>query len=257
MRKSLPSVWTVKKLTESCTSKFVSYVTMMCLFVGTFLISNQTYGQITIDGNPIDWTNFNSIYPSSSYSADVANVSNSTDNQFTTGSQDPDDIPLWGWSLGNANNKGDISNAGAIFTNVAGHNILYMAGDRTAINGDAAIGFWFFKDAVGLIGDGISNSTFSGVHKNGDLLILSHFTNGGGLSNIVLYQWPNMTQGDTIPVGVNGFAQVNSTPYPVPLPFHYTTSGGVSGTYPTGAFFVGFIDITALVITYCFQSFLL
>jgi hypothetical protein len=217
----------------------------------TFLfLSFKSFAQpIHVDGNPIDWTNFTTNYPNGhAITHDVANASNSTDDQFTNGAQDPDAISTWGWSLGNANNKGDITNAGALIYTYNNINYIAFCGDRTAINGDAAIGFWFFKNAVGLV----SNGTFSGTHANGDLLVLSHFTNGGGMSQILLYQWQNGLQY----VGTYNDAAVNSGPYPVPSPFTYTTSGGASGTYPTGAFFEGIINLSAIHASPCFANFM-
>jgi hypothetical protein len=222
----------------------------LLLFILSLTSLKSIAQPITIDGNPIDWTNFTTLYPNGhAITHDVANASNSTDDQFTNGAQDPDALSTWGWSLGNANNKGDITNAGAIIYTFNNINYIAFSGDRTAINGDAAIGFWFFKSPVSLG----SNGTFSGTHTNGDLLVLSHFTNGGGMSQILLYQWNNGLQY----VGTYNDAAVNSGPYPVPSPFSYTTSGGASGTYPTGAFFEGVINLTAIHASPCFANFMI
>lgn len=56
--------------------------------------------------------------------------------------------------------------------------------DRVSPNGDANIGIWFFQNTVKLNPDG----SFSGLHKNGDIFVISAFT-GGSTSNIQILQW--------------------------------------------------------------------
>src|SRR5204863_5429370 len=63
-------------------------------------------------------------------------------------------------------------------------------------NGDAQIGIWFFQRPLVLGGsgggggspflDGITGG--AAFHKNGDVLILSNFLNGGGSANIQVYK---------------------------------------------------------------------
>src|SRR5438477_10198627 len=132
---------------------------------------------ITIDGNPSDWpavltdpTNTKKAFKHDPFNA------LHIDDQWTGGSSDPDNISNWTWVNGNSNDKGDIANAGAV---LLGCN-LYFFGDRTATNGDAQIGFWFFLGGVAPVGDGSVASGFSGSHTNGDIFIISNFTNGGG-----------------------------------------------------------------------------
>src|SRR5262249_38807725 len=116
---------------------------------------------------------------------------------WTGGSQDPDASPSadWFWAYGQTNDKGNIQNAGAILliNPNNNHKILYFFGDRTADNGDAQIGFWFFLDDVHPIGTGATKSNFTGEHKNGDILIISNFANGGGNVDPTVYIWKNKT----------------------------------------------------------------
>ena len=51
--------------------------------------------------------------PINGYSLDVANSASNQNNQFTGGSKNGSVISAWRWSLGNANAKGDITNARA------------------------------------------------------------------------------------------------------------------------------------------------
>ncbi|WP_242121607.1 hypothetical protein, partial [Aestuariivivens sediminicola] len=155
---------------------------------------------LCIDGNPDDWPSvlnnvndygYEAVFIQDNTSDD--GVSNN-DTQFTEGSadvnivNDPDAaIPNgWIWNLGNANNKGDISNGGAV---LIGDKIFFF-GDRIAINGDAQIGFWFTLNGIAPLPlDGANSAGFTGTHKEGDLLALSNFTNGGGEVNLRLFRW--------------------------------------------------------------------
>src|SRR5258708_25985650 len=62
--------------------------------------------------------------------------------------------------------------------------------DRFDNSGDAQNAFWFFQNPIGLgttkVGAG---QTFTGVHKNGDLLVVSDFSIGGTISTITVYLW--------------------------------------------------------------------
>jgi hypothetical protein len=174
--------------------------------------------------------------------------------------------------------KDNIFNAAAAgYINPAdGHFILYFMADRIANNGDAALGFWFLKSAVGLNPDG----TFSGEHSDGDLLILgnSETVTGSEEVTIEIYEWqlgaPNnlvllgsSTVGDegrcgsaTPHVG-SGNACFNSNPgatgnFSWKYNFHPTTDPQVN--YPENRLvFEGGIDITALgSAAPCFSTFI-
>ncbi len=201
------------------------------------------------DGNPADWANFRTTYPINGYTLDVANAASGTDNQFTQGSKDEQQISSWRWSLGNANDKGDITNAAVALTGT-NNCILRFAGDRTSDNGDASIGFWFFVSPVSTN----ANGTFSGTHTNGDLLILSDFTNGGAVPIIGVYVWQNgslvlKTSGST-----SYCAAVNQTTAAVPAGFTYTNSSG-GNQYAPNTFYEGAINLCSFGISSCFSTF--
>ncbi|UCF34017.1 MAG: hypothetical protein JSV78_01665, partial [Phycisphaerales bacterium] len=103
------------------------------------------------------------------------------------GSKDELDIPNWEWKDGSVPDKDNLLNGIAVLLEDpdTGDRILAVAGDRSANNGDAQIGFWIFHNPVGLNPDG----TFSGQHAVGDLLILAHFIQGGGVAELELYEW--------------------------------------------------------------------
>jgi len=225
----------------------------LCYFLTLIFFSffsPALYAQIPAtfcDGNPADWANYTTTpdHPVV-YIKDAAN--SMSDDQFTGGSMDPDEISDWHWVNGNTNDKTDITNAGAQLVDGC---ILRVFADRTDNSGDASIGFWTFKDAISLNSDG----TFSGVHTNGDILIVMNFTNGGTTPTIAAYVW---VDGSLIQVslGSNGCAGVNADAAPVPAPLSYTPKMGESGTYPPLTFFEGAIDLCELNIKTCFASFL-
>ena len=68
--------------------------------------------------------------------------------------------------------------------------------DRFANNGTAQIGSWFFQDEVSL-----NATTFSGIHTEGDVLVLSDFTQGGSISTIRVLKWVDSPGVCNPPVG--------------------------------------------------------
>ncbi len=193
---------------------------------------------------------------------------------------------VWQHQLGEPPDKNDIGHAfAAAYTDPGnGHLMVYFGADRFSNSGDAAIGFWFFKNKVSLA----ANGKFSGVHSVGDILVTSDFRQGGSASVINVFKWTgnaanplqvvaSAKAGDT-----NGFysgglfcakgaggsvtnplacAQANSGPVPVPsswTPFVFKGTGPTT-TFPTGTFFEGGIDINQILTDAslpCFSSFL-
>jgi hypothetical protein len=115
----------------------------------------------------------------------------SDDTTFATGSKDTLDITP-GWQCNhdaNVNSKIDIMNAySAAFTSAGGDQIIYFALERNSNAGDGNVGFWFLQDAVGCTSPS-GSTAFTGHHRDGDLLIVSAFTNGGSVSNVSVYRW--------------------------------------------------------------------
>ncbi|MCC3151956.1 T9SS type A sorting domain-containing protein [Hymenobacter sp. BT770] len=203
------------------------------------------------DGLTSDWNNFQTVYPTRGYAKDFANSTSNGDDQFTGGSKDGDKISAWRWSLGNANAKGDITNAGAALAG-ANNCTLRFFGDRTSNNGDASIGFWFF---VSDVHPNTTGGTFSGEHQNGDLLILSDFTGGGTTPTIKAYVW---TDGKLVEKTGSFCAEVNHIDQPVPTPLSYTASNG-SKSYAPNLFYEGAVNLCDIYNTTsppCFAAFL-
>lgn len=186
------------------------------------------------------------------------------------GSKDDLDIPNWRYKNGSVPPKDEITNAYAALYAVAGgsgtEQILVFGADRFAQSGASQIGFWFFQKDVHPVS---GSDTFSAEHENGDILILSDFTQGGAITTIRVFQWHfpggsiNGTL-DQVGVGVDCTAagspkffcgEVNSSPET--SPWTYVPKSGPAGTFPTGGFYEGGVNLSALGIAdACFASFL-
>ena len=246
---------------------FIFYVAFLLSLFSQSLI----YSQITIDGNPNDWPAVlnNPANTKKAFKHDPFDILH-IDDQWTGGSSDTDVNPSlnWFWVKGNSNDKGDVANAGAVLLGTK----LYFFGDRTATNGDAQIGFWFFLDNVQPIGTGDRSSPFTGQHTNGDILIISNFVNGGGKAKPLVYVWTGKTS--TLPGGlvlanpavIDAILGTNPALVNVPTGQMYNGETwsfypkfGTSGTYPSPLFFEGYVDLATLPGGYnaCFQRFLL
>lgn len=121
------------------------------------------------------------------------------------GSKDPEDISAWAWKdgAGGLPDKDNLVHAFAARYNVASTgasggcpvtiapcDVLYFGSDRFDNSGDAQQGFWFLQDEITLGGPKSGGGFgFTGTHTDGDLLILSNFSNGGEVSTINIYKW--------------------------------------------------------------------
>ena len=80
--------------------------------------------------------------------------------------------------------------------------MLFFGSDRFDNSGDAQQGFWFFQNSIGLGTNSVGGgSGFTGVHKDGDVLVISDFSNGGTTSTITVYAWDatcKKTTGSTV-----------------------------------------------------------
>jgi hypothetical protein len=130
---------------------------------------------------------------------------NTTDGStYATGSKDTLAItPGWQCNFdNNVNSKIDVMNAyAAAYTSAGGDQILYFALERNSNAGDGNVGFWFLQDGT-VDCNSTSNAPFAGNHQDGDLLVVSAFTNGGSVSTIDVYRWNGGANGSlgTTPV---------------------------------------------------------
>jgi hypothetical protein len=116
------------------------------------------------------------------------------DTTFATGSKDTLDINPnpGGWQCNhdnNVNSKVDIINGFAATAEVGGDQLFYFGLEKDVDNGDNNVGMWLFQDPTVGCSSASGTANFSGHHTVGDLLVVSAFTNGGGVSNITVYQW--------------------------------------------------------------------
>lgn len=122
---------------------------------------------------------------------------------YATGSKDTLNISaspgVKGWECNrdaNVNSKIDIMNAyAASYTDPAsGHKILYFGLDKNKDNGNNNVGFWFLQGSAGCTA-GTGSTAWTGTHKDGDILVVSEFTKGGGVSGIAAYRWAGDAKG--------------------------------------------------------------
>ena len=119
------------------------------------------------------------------------------------GSKDPIDIDQWAWKDG-AGGLPDKDNllhafaaryslppsAGCPSGGAPTCEVLFFGSDRLDNSGDAQQGFWFFQNAISLGTQKVGGAEgFNGVHRNGDILVISDFSNGGTTSTITVYTW--------------------------------------------------------------------
>jgi hypothetical protein len=214
---------------------------------------------------------------------------------FTTGSKDTLDInPGWQCSSSaNVNSKIDVMNAyAAAYTNPVAdavqwldpptntipnpffgthHKLMYFGMERNTNTGDGNVAFWFLKDGTVGCDSGAGTGSFTGHHQNGDLLVVSAFTKGGGVSGVTAYEWSGGALGTT-PVGNGGdckgntggdsiCATTNSGPNAITgeITTPWLTANkadGVGHKLQSAEFFEGGIDLTATGLGgACFSTF--
>jgi hypothetical protein len=196
------------------------------------------------------------------------------------GSKDPSDISQWAWKdgAGGLPDKDNLLHSFAARYSTPLAQVLFFGSDRYDNSGDAQQGFWFFQNSVGLGSNSIGGgSGFSGVHKAGDLLVVTDFSNGGTTSTITVYSWdPTCAKTTGSTAGKCGDANLRikatsasancKAPNPdtacgivndangTAAPWPYTDKSGNS-SYLQGEFFEGGVNLTALGLgDKCFAS---
>jgi hypothetical protein len=164
---------------------------------GTSLVS---YGAGTED-----WDKISSGTTSAMATTGIINdaYNSATDNSLCGGStKDPNDFSQWQFCEGKAIAKDDFEHGyAAAYTRSSDSHVIIVAGvDRYSNSGSSTAGFWFVQDPH--VGSGTvdasgtpvncavpSGCAFGGTHKNGDILIISQFTQGGAVSTIQVFSW--------------------------------------------------------------------
>ena len=164
-----------------------------------------------------------------------------TSDQTTYATGSKDTLPITGgWQCNfdnNVNSKIDIMNAyAAAYTDPSTDDeIIYFALERNTNTGDANVGFWFLQDDVGCTSSG-GSVNFTGHHKDGDLLIVSAFTNGGLVSTIDVYRWDGDDTGSLNPTPVAHGVDCRSNTTPVgdaACAVSNNVNNGLNGTITT------------------------
>ena len=199
-------------------------------------------------------------------------LSGTGDQHLTQGSKNINDLDTWQTSTsGQTPGKDDLlASMSATYTNPANNNsLLYFAATRRESNGNATLGLWFFQRPINVNPE---DGSFSDVHQDGDLFLISTFTEGGGASVIQAFKWignglTDVTSSlglectDPLTTGDGACAIVNSSPITIPTLLN-VTGGGWPGfpnnVVPAGRFFEGGIVLNSVFPegVPCFSSFM-
>src|SRR5262245_39608636 len=234
-------------------------------------------GNATVNTAPSDdWANpVPTVQGGSEALASVFNADGSGNATIMTtgGSKDINDMNQWGWKdqLGGLPDKNNITNAYAAAYLENGDLVIYFGADRFANDGDAQMGFWFFKGQVVAVPGNPQGSFQNGnggqaLHQNGDVLVLVNITNGGAVVTAQIFEWLNgaltpKTGTTNAKCGSNTDPNVCaiSNDAPTAAPWAYTPKSGPAGTFPTFSFLEGGVNLTQILGANeigCFSSFM-
>ena len=159
-------------------------------------------GIFELDGNAVesgtpgvDWVDGRPAGALDTFFAGANTETSAADTTYFTGggSKDENDVPAWAITDNSVPDKDELLDAYAAVFEHDGDTWVYFGADRFDNDGTAQIGFWFFQDEIG-----ISGGDFTGAHVDGDVLILSEYTNGGSVSLICAYEWDGSGGGSNI-----------------------------------------------------------
>jgi hypothetical protein len=239
-----------------------------------------------------------------SWTADTSGLDPFVNNPNATiftggGSKDPQDVNQWAWKdgAGGLPDKDNLVHSFAARYKLAPTNaglpvgatncpngtggtgqpafdatkkcdVLFFGSDRFDNSGDAQQGFWFFQNPIALGNTPLGGGTsFTGTHANGDLLIISDFSNGGTTSTISVYKWNSAVSGNLQLLQTSAAANCNSAggadafcgivnagTITMPWPF-LDKSGTTLNRALNGEFYEGGVNLSTLGLsTECFSS---
>jgi len=218
------------------------------------------------------------------------------------GSKDPQDVSQWAWKdgAGGLPDKDNLLDSFAARYSLtpsascpsggaATCDVLYFGSDRFDNSGDAQQGFWFFQNPVSTTFDDDNNPATPAVdcpitigggtgfcdprtgaaahHANGDLLIISDFSNGGTTSTISVFKWNDTVSGNLELLASSNAANcntaaaadafcglVNPGPGLTASPWPFLDKSG-NGSFLNGEFYEGGINLSLLGLSNeCFSS---
>ena len=206
---------------------------------------------------------------------------------YATGSKDDLPISVAGsdWECKKSNNIGpkfEMLNAYAAARrptsgDSANDLLIYFGSEISSPNGSRNTGIWLLQDEnVGCTAAGGGGTEFTGSHRDGDVFIVSAFTNGGTQANIDVYEWVDSTPNDgdadlggslqphsafpnaTCPLGTppQGFnddaCAIVNTSAEVDTPWNSPDATG--GNLDINEFFEGGINLSNLGLDTCFST---
>ncbi len=238
------------------------------LFTLFICLSGAVGSLFELDGNAVrdtssgvDWDDLYLGNTNGIYSGVISDPSPQT--IFATGrSKDTNDVSVWKHTDGSVPDKDDITNTYAYARPNDGELTIYFGADRYSNDGDASTGFWFFQDNV----QALPGGTFSGTHKNGDLLVIANF---GSSEEVLIYEWVdgNLVQFVTGQEDNDATCDValNQTACAIPnaaaesSPWPYQPKDGNLNEFPSFSFLEGNINLNAVFSERnipCFTTFL-
>jgi hypothetical protein len=121
---------------------------------------------------------------------DPVSAGGANDNTVYSGGpsdKNHNDIDEWTWSTSSVPAKDDVANAYAYAKVVAGKLIIFVGVERLDPSGSSHVDVEFFQDVIGLSEPApcdVSQCTFTGENRNGDLLANLDYTNGGAFGGL-------------------------------------------------------------------------
>jgi hypothetical protein len=196
-----------------------------------------------------DWSSAFTTTMSNSYSSGTGYAhevgGSSSDTMFSgAGSLDTKGLANWHWTSAAPAATDNIVDAfGANYNDsLTGHNFLLTGIDRYANTANTTVGFWAFQNAVSVNAGG----TFSGVHTDGDLFIVTNISVNGATSQSV-YRWTgnDATGSLTLLSPAVGATYLNVNIAPSTVPWAFTDNA--SNTKPqAGELVEAGVDLNAI-----------
>ncbi|HEX6488122.1 MAG TPA: LPXTG cell wall anchor domain-containing protein [Candidatus Dormibacteraeota bacterium] len=170
-----------------------------------------------------------------------------------TTTKDITDISQWRCTPKPVTPKDEINNAYATLWRDNGqpsHTVMYMAVERTDVNGTANNGFWLLQQ-----GSACDPATghFSGGHKKGDLFFFATFNGGGSTATILTYTWSADGTAGHLVAGTTGTAcsvdvtspcgMINASPVTAPWPNQNNSPTSAPNLIPQNGFFEFGVDL--------------
>jgi hypothetical protein len=277
-------------------TRLISLLSVMAILAGTIVVQFNLAGATSLvdtfelDGNPQqsdaagdDWEILDlgdGIAEAKTAIPVVDGADPPTDTSYFKGggSKDERNVTQWAYSGTDvAPDKDEIVNAAAAAYLVPDQGsadsdseddlVIAFHADRFSNDGDAAIGFWFFKNRITL-----GNGRFNGTHADGDVLVVSDFNEGENINTIRVFKWQGGALTETAIPGGNAAKDCQESNHndfvcatenrtgDVDAVWPYTPKSnvGVPMKYPAFTFLEGAINVSAVVPNSdeCFATFL-